>query len=1202
MSPSSSFTSSGPRLPEDSLAGGSPSENFSSSFEVSSSSCPFERTIISEASRPDVQASGPTEESSILHVSPGSYVPRKPSSHTSGCRRLADNVADARCEIESETFKWIRNHLGLVLLEHSTVYANKHLRAHYSMENGVCLYSEAVRSVVGFLAACALAEVLPTTRLCFYCFSVKAFGDWLYFAARSGRQILGRIPSSIPNWKRNFVFIHCPSGWPFPTTWSAINIRYKAFRSPNLVESELWEFEPLQALEPSEKLFELIAEAERAMADKGTSLAPPARKSVGPSLAEVAERELMSSRGKKKVSRGAKRARPTETEVPIVAPDSAPLKEQRIPETTGLSKRPRPSADRSVDVTTSVASQLRSSGHTGGLSAIEWGRQVLSAEAKVPTSGVRSSQIIEDFYSSVQGVMAQFKGILYRVETSRASAKARLIEVGRKLVAEKDLRAKEAERANKAEARADKLLNWWPTSVQKAIVEAVAEYRESDELKAEVVKLFRQGYDFCLKHVREHFPNIDVSKVVLDEEDDEKADDDNQDESIAAVVNDALATAVEGILEANVDDIIAGQPTVPVSEETHFGSGDVVSDLAAPSRRYRPSVLDECLSDLVQRTTTSISCAEETMLENLGSAHAEVTTEVLLAECPPRGLGGETLRRSCQSLAEQNGLAWGRTAYLRLWSIMAIVVFTATVINPVISEHYFIRVVRHVTNAPGSTSSAPSSTSASSEEEFVADLKRSARGATRDKYLGGLLAADFDETTCLSRFQSAMYRKRSPHKPSRQLVRRLRRYEEHHRRCAPHTVLYNRTLQLVGVEASPETEPDCQYIVWAAYCGLGNRMLSLVSTFLYALLTDRVLLVDPGQDLPGLFCEPFPDTTWLVPPDFPIPKLEEFGRRNKDSYVRLLHKKKIAAGRSPPPFVYIHLGDDYDVEEMHFFCESDQAALQKVPWLLLRTDLYLVPAFFLNRDFEPELTRLFPETETVFHHLGRYLFHPTDKVWGMITRYYRGYLAAARERLGVQIRIFDDKDAPFEVVSEQVINCLHKEKLLAGVDTNASSSAGATAADPKKTTVVLLTSLHTGYLEKIREMYWMHPAAGGAVVSVHQPTHEEWQQTGKESHDEKAWAEISLLSFADVLVTSARSTFGYIAQGLAGIKPWVLMEVKKGKIPEPTCVREASMEPCFLKATWYVCREKRNGDNGKVLPYVRHCLDFGFGIKLFDRN
>ncbi|MQM04967.1 hypothetical protein Taro_037772 [Colocasia esculenta] len=112
------------------------------------------------------------------------------------------------------------------------------------------------------------AKVLPTMHLFLYCFSVKAFGDWLYFAARSGRQILGRMPSSIHNWKRNFIFVHSPTGWSFPTTWSAVDIRHKAFQAPNLVESELAEFDSLQVLDPPDLfqldgLFKLIAKADK---------------------------------------------------------------------------------------------------------------------------------------------------------------------------------------------------------------------------------------------------------------------------------------------------------------------------------------------------------------------------------------------------------------------------------------------------------------------------------------------------------------------------------------------------------------------------------------------------------------------------------------------------------------------------------------------------------------------------------------------------------------------------------------------------------------------------------------------------------------------------------------------------------------------------------------------------------------------------
>ncbi|MQM19585.1 hypothetical protein Taro_052590 [Colocasia esculenta] len=476
----------------------------------------------------------------------------------------------------------------------------------------------------------------------------------------------------------------------------------------------------------------------------------------------------------------------------------------------------------------------------------------------------------------------------------------------------------------------------------------------------------------------------------------------------------------------------------------------------------------------------------------------------------------------------------------------------------------------------------------------------------RDKYLGGLLAAGFDERSCLSRYYSGVYRKPSPYKPSRYLVQKLRTYEERHRRCAPHTAAYNRTLPFLKAGASvPEEEVECKYALWTPWSGLGNRILTLASTFLYALLTDRVLLIDPGKDMPGLFCEPFRDTTWLLPPGFPISDFEAFYRSHPQSYANLLKSEKIsndgARGKAPPPFVYIHLGDDYQTEDMYFFCEKDQAVLRKVPWLFLRSDLYFVPGLFLNQEFEPELSRMFPEKETVFHHLGRYLFHPTNKVWGMITTYYRAYMAAAGERLGIQIRVFSAEDSPFELVSEQVINCTLKEKLLPEVDGDASIIDSMTD-DPKMTKTVLITSLHSGYAEKVKDMYWEHPAAGGVVVSVHQPTHEERQQTDDAGHDAKAWAEMNLLSLADVLVTSAWSTFGYVAQGLGGIRPWVLFRAVKGVMPDPICEREASLEPCYHAPTTYVCREKKDGDNGNVVHFITRCRDATSGIKLVDRR
>ncbi|MQL92873.1 hypothetical protein Taro_025494 [Colocasia esculenta] len=216
---------------------------------------------------------------------------------SSGVRR----VADAATEIDRTTLEWIVNHLGFVFPPNFTVYTSDDLRAHHTMQNGFCLYSESIRvvfryplhpfllhlllylevtpsqlapnswrSAIGFLVTCALAKVSPSILLFFYCFSIKVLGDWLYISARSGRHFLGRLPSSIHHLKRSFCFTHSPRGWDFPTTWMAINPHDKAFWSLlDISDAELSSFESLQAvsmhdlLEPSVELFELIRRADR---------------------------------------------------------------------------------------------------------------------------------------------------------------------------------------------------------------------------------------------------------------------------------------------------------------------------------------------------------------------------------------------------------------------------------------------------------------------------------------------------------------------------------------------------------------------------------------------------------------------------------------------------------------------------------------------------------------------------------------------------------------------------------------------------------------------------------------------------------------------------------------------------------------------------------------------------------------------------
>ncbi|KAK7347293.1 hypothetical protein VNO80_21823 [Phaseolus coccineus] len=207
---------------------------------------------------------------------------------------------------------------------------------------------------------------------------------------------------------------------------------------------------------------------------------------------------------------------------------------------------------------------------------------------------------------------------------------------------------------------------------------------------------------------------------------------------------------------------------------------------------------------------------------------------------------------------------------------------------------------------------------------------------------------------------------------------------------------------------------------------------------------------------------------------------------------------------------HLHIVHDYDDHDKLFFCDEEQHFLQEVPWFVMKTDNYFVPSLFLMPSLEQELNDLFPNKETVFHFL------------------------------------------------DQILACILKHKLLP--DVNHQQDAINSSGIPKSK-AVLMTSLSSGYFEKVRDMYWEYPTVTGEVVGVYQPSHEGYQQTQKQTHNQKAWAELYLLSLTDALVTSSRSNFGYAAQGLGGLKPWILYKPDSPRSPLSACHVNGAMFP-----------------------------------------
>lgn len=403
------------------------------------------------------------------------------------------------------------------------------------------------------------------------------------------------------------------------------------------------------------------------------------------------------------------------------------------------------------------------------------------------------------------------------------------------------------------------------------------------------------------------------------------------------------------------------------------------------------------------------------------------------------------------------------------------------------------------------------------------------------------LVPSLDKESCLSRYEASLYRKESTFKQSSYLEARFKRYQDLHRRCGPFTIAYNSTLDKLKLgDWSDGGVSGCNYVIWLNSDGeLGSRMLSLASAFLYALLTNRVLLVEQGAEVADLFCEPFPYTSWFLPSEFPL---------NEQSLLR-------------------HLVLDSTDQQKLFFCEEGQALLKETPWLILKADSYFVPSLFSITSFEQELEKLFPVKETVFYFLGQHLFHPTNVVWGLITRYYSAYLARADQRIGIHIEVSDTTN-----LVEQILACGVRHELLPEVDKDRHLPSSQVL--NRKSKAVFVSSSSPGYyFESIRDVYWENPTVTGEVISVHRPSHKEYQKTQRNMESRRAWTEIYLLSCSDVLmVTSPWSSLVEVAHGLGGLKPWVLNETDHDSF----CTRARSMEPCSQKPGSYGCKILRD--------------------------
>ncbi|KAF8111406.1 hypothetical protein N665_0076s0378 [Sinapis alba] len=106
-------------------------------------------------------------------------------------------------------------------------------------------------------------------------------------------------------------------------------------------------------------------------------------------------------------------------------------------------------------------------------------------------------------------------------------------------------------------------------------------------------------------------------------------------------------------------------------------------------------------------------------------------------------------------------------------------------------------------------------------------------------------------------------------------------------------------------------------------------------------------------------------------------------------------------------------------------------AVLMVASVMFSLSVFLCP---VSLHLKQELEKLLQEKETVFYFLGQHLFHPTNVVWGLITRYYHAYLARADRRMGTHIEVSDTRHDQFQQLVEHILACGIRHELLPEVE------------------------------------------------------------------------------------------------------------------------------------------------------------------------
>jgi xyloglucan fucosyltransferase len=337
--------------------------------------------------------------------------------------------------------------------------------------------------------------------------------------------------------------------------------------------------------------------------------------------------------------------------------------------------------------------------------------------------------------------------------------------------------------------------------------------------------------------------------------------------------------------------------------------------------------------------------------------------------------------------------------------------------------------------------------------------------------------------------------------------------------------------------------------------GLGNQLETLVSSFVLALLTERVFLVD-GATVHHLLQPPV-GMRWHWELLF-----NELGER-------FIHSRSLM----------VNLQWQNPLEFAPLLC-NDLSVYYKEQFVFLFSDQYYLPALHHNPHYAQFFKEWFPPVD-IFGPLARFLVRPRPPVASEIVRFHRRLAlnssGGSRRVIGIQLRtatmkgfdaefcawdswaMADYPGAYFKCALLMDALAPYSDSRFRSLDHRLGSAADSTAS------VAMATVGGSAAEDQDKEAVFFLATDNVNVRPIakaelgHRLHYYEQEVTRKINVGHAtALIDMFLLALSDDIITTSMSTFGYVSAGLAS-QPPVLLSF------QGQCARELTSQPCFHK-------------------------------------